>query len=332
MKKKTLAAVATVLASHSMMPLAHSASVTDVNEIKINHNSTAKVRMPLWAGGALLVWDANDTGNSPDIRMFDRTGRALPSNVVVEIPGAASIAIYHASRGANGSVAVCGLAIDKDGRRAPFLAIFSSSTALTHLIRTESYHPYRVAVSADGTIWTQGVEALDRPGPGAKDPFADVMKPYPGSGFIRRFDANGTLLGSHVSQGTVKHMTHLMGAGGWLVTANNRAAWYCRAEQRYVEVGDDGAVQDLITQLPGNSPEVEGIALTDSGNAFAAVSYNGSDNHRRIHVICMLDREAKTWVPVSQGDALVSLYGADGDVLVGAVADWATVRFVKVSP
>jgi hypothetical protein len=307
------------------------ASLTSVSEAKIDFQTTEKFPVPSWGGGALLILD-NKAADAPLIRLFDRQGQLLPSPISVAIPGATTVALYDASRGTNTGVAVCGLAIDKEGRRAPFLAIFSPAGAMTKLIRTESYHPYRIAVASDGTIWTQGVEALDNPPAGSTDPAGDVMKPYLNSGFIRRFDANGKLLGGFIPQASVKHMTDLMGGAGYLVTANNRVAWYGRKDQRYVEIGADGTVQDFpATHLPGSAAEVAGIALTDSGDAFAAVNYGDRREPQRGHVICILDRATRTWVPIRSEGSLVFLYGADGDVLVSRAEDWFTMRFLRFS-
>jgi hypothetical protein len=200
---------------------------------------------------------------------------------------------------------------------------------MTQLIRTAPYHPYRVAIADDGSIWTQGIDALQSAPVGSKHPTEDVMEPYSDSGFLRHFDPNGKLLGSFVAQSTVTSMFHLTGAGGYLSTAGNRVGWFFQEEKRYIEIGPDGSVLDLTRiELPGNESKVDGIALTPSGNVFAAVNSHRSN----VHSVCVLDRTTKTWIPVRQEGSFVSVYGSDGDILITGVSDGPPMRLFNVTP
>jgi hypothetical protein len=249
--------------------------------------------------------------------------------VQVTIPEAVEVFIRGAARSADGTVVVCGMAIDRDGRRSHYLATFDTGGSMRMLVRTDLYKPYRVAVAPDGSIWTAGVEASDQAPAASKDPAADVLKPYLASGVIRHFDASGRLLASFVPQNTVRHLFDLTHPRNYLVTGGGRVAWYSAEDRRYVEIDGDGRETDFTTQLPASGAEVTGIAIVDNGTVFAAVNY-GSGGSRE-HVICQLDRSTRSWVPVRREASYVLIYGAEGDVLVTAtlVEDLRRITFLR---
>jgi hypothetical protein len=285
--------------------------------------------LPSWSGNALLNLEGNGTA-LPVLRLIDAQGSQLPSAVQVTVPEGVEVFVRGASRGPDGTVVVCGMAIDRDGRRGRYLATFDTGGSMKMLVRTDPYKPYRVAAAPDGSIWTAGVEAADQAPAGSKDPAADVLKPYLTSGLIRHFDASGKLLASFVPQNTVRHLFDLTHPRNYLVTGGGRVAWYSAEDGRYVEIDSDGRVADFATQLPDPGAEVTGIAVANNGDAFAAVNYSNAGS--RQHEICRLDRSSHTWVPVRREASYVLLYGAEGDVLVTATLgeDLQRITFLRV--
>ena len=269
--------------------------------------------LPWWSGNALLVLDRDGTA-LPLLRLIDAQGSELPWAIQISIPEAVEVFVRGASRAPDGTVVVCGMAIDKDGRRGTYIATFAHDGSMKMLIRTDPYKAYRVAVARDGSFWTAGVEAANAAPPGSTDTARDVLKPYLRSGLIRHFDASGKLLASFLPQSTAKHLLDLVHPANYLAAGGERAGWYSAEDRRYVEINAAGEVTDITTRLPGPSAAVTGIAIINNGDVFAAVNYD--DAGSRQHVICRLDRINQAWVPVRRENSHVLLYGAEGDVLV----------------
>lgn len=167
------------------------------------------------------------------------------------------------------------------------------------------------------------------------------MKPYLSSGVIRHFSQDGVQLASFIPQSTTGGMMALLnslGSPNRLTWVNNRIAWHCDADSRYVEIESDGSVMDLAgiplsgTQgLPkANSPQVSGLALTENGLAFLSVGFGDAGNawHNSIY---LLDKAGKTWTPVLTQKAFIGLYGSDGNTLVTPGSDRFTVQYLSVS-
>src|ERR1022692_3778184 len=114
------------------------------------------VRMPEWSGGALVTFVSNQTP-APVILSFDDRGRQL-SPLILTIPESETIDLIDAARGSDGMVVACGKVYDHSGRGTGFLAVFGTTGVELTVIRLYPYSPSRIAVAADGSIWTAGPE------------------------------------------------------------------------------------------------------------------------------------------------------------------------------
>ncbi len=152
------------------------------------HYDLGNKMVPNWSGGALVVVEGESTP-TPLVRSFDATGHQI-SLASFSIPGARLITVHGFSRGADGTLAICGDAFHTDGRVAPYLAILSANGEDLQIVRPFPYHPHRAVVASDGTVWTLGIEDSEDP----KIPFANRINPIAGA--IRRFDKSGKLLES----------------------------------------------------------------------------------------------------------------------------------------
>jgi len=148
---------------------------------------------PRWSGGALVLHEGHLTAN-PVIRTFDRQGRELEPPYVVSIPEARSIHIFSLARGLDGTMALCGVAIDRDGRMSSFFASVSSSRDSIQITRASPFTPYLVAVASDGTLWAVGIELINGVEPNASRD----------AGVIRHFDKSGKEIGSFVPRSSIE--------------------------------------------------------------------------------------------------------------------------------
>lgn len=107
-------------------------------------------RGAIWSGGSFVV-PAGPLGEENSFRAYDRNGRVV-FNSTFTVPEADHTYVRGFSRGADGSVALCGLAFRNDGRGAPFLATISADGVSQQIIRTGPYVPNVMSVAPDGTF------------------------------------------------------------------------------------------------------------------------------------------------------------------------------------
>jgi hypothetical protein len=300
--------------------LGRAASPTLISEVKLSVDIGGK-RVPLWSAGRLLVVDKDETP-SPEILVLNRGG-SFELSREVRIPGAQNVRVNGFARGGDGTIVATGFAIDGQGRGGLFLAIISPDGSM-RVIRTNQYQAYHVVVSADGSLWTSGIERLDH-GPADDKPLG-AFKPYLASGLIRHFDSQGNQLASFIPQSTVQDFLAVIGEAAFLASEGNRVGWYSPREQRYVEIDAGGSVLDL-KGIPAISRTArpDGLALA-GGSVFLAARDDSGGNW-----IWELDKAAKKWSPVRRENGWAHLYGGEGNALVAVGADRFTMRFLDVS-
>lgn len=324
MFKGTIAVWGTVWFTLAALPGIRGASLKPLSDVTLQIDVGGKP-VGHWSAGRLLQVDRDGT-DSPSILVVSRDG-ALESSNTLTIPGAAGVFVQGYSRGDNGTIVASGVAVDNEGRRGLYLAIVpNSGSGATQVIRTGQYEAYKVAVAADGSIWTAGMERLDRSPEGSAN-WKAAFTPYLSSGVVRHFSSQGQQLASFVPQSTIQNFAALADSKNSLVVASGHVAWNCPREQRYVEIAADGTVLDLQGVQPlDTSIATAGFALTDADLAFLATRDGSGTNW-----ICQLDKSGKKWVPVRQETGFVGLYGADGNALVTTTNDRFIIHFLGVS-
>lgn len=286
------------------------------------------MRIPKWSHGALIaVQNANDATN-PLIWIAERQRvYSLP----FEIPGAGSINVYDWDRSFDGTrIALSGSAIDTDGRADFFVAWISSDGTNAVIRRTSRYIPRRIAIAADGTLWTAGQE-LNGP---------------PDAGVFRHFDRTGKPLGAFVPRSSFPDPIVLYDHTGRMRAAKDRVVWYSPRGSRYMEISLQGAVlADISVKPPGDAWNGYGFGLTDRGDAFLSslqyVPPEGGTGSVGTWKINILDKSTAEWKPVLQrsfvnktspapefGHIYGVANGVNGDTLV--LTGDHTIRFYKL--
>jgi hypothetical protein len=271
---------------------------------QLSYDVSAADETPRWSGGVLVSLEGLLTP-SPVIRTLDRQGRESAAAFVFTIPEASSIDIYGIAHGVDGSIALCGAAVDRSGRGSSFLALVSPPRDDVKIIRQSPFTPYRVALAADGTLWAVGIELVD----------GKEQQESGRQGVIRHFAKSGKEIGSYVSRSTVGSAGMIM--RGYFAAGRDRVGWYPRGGSQYFEISQSGDVRHFSTIPLGASERVTGIALTDDAGTYLSIYDYASQTGRILMAANTEDRWSQVESPISMHSILEALlYGADGNDLV----------------
>jgi hypothetical protein len=253
---------------------------------------------PVWSNGRLLILTGNRTAK-PMIHMVDRNGYPT-SNFVLQIPGADRIVIMSIGRQPSGGVVTGGFSWMSDGHETTFLALVSADGKDQRIIRTSPYTPYGLAVGSDGTIWTAGLEMIDR---SENNPEID-----PNYLMVRHFDTTGHLLGGFIPRSSLPK--HALGVSESFLVVNRDTVGWLWGGNNYFLISPSGDIQRFVT--PGTPDDYVTVGLTGSGSTVVTTQ----DSWCRF---CTLINGR--WVPVSLPKSLVGrrglyIYGSEGENIV----------------
>lgn len=303
------------------------ASLSPATDGRIGYDTGGASPFPAWSGGALNIIENNSTAR-PRILSFNRNGQQV-SWGQLSIPGATKISVQGFGRSPDGASALCGLSWDDSGREAAFVSWLSPDGQTERTIRTNPYTPYVLTVAPDNTVWTVGLEMVNRR---EDDPAVDRN-----AGVLRHFDRTGKTIASFIARSRVPKepdgsgLTH-----GFLASSSNLIGWYANNGRAYVEVSSEGVVR-YYPGLPRTSPErPTGLGITNDGVTLLSEETPARAGRPREWKIYALDRVQSRWVPVDvPGDAgkanWGSIYGTEGNSLVLSTADRFAIKFFFVS-
>jgi hypothetical protein len=269
-----------------------------------------------WSHGAFLHMDT--IGALPPIfSTLDREGRFI-SSTKVSLTDAAEFWVFDFDRKADNSIVFSGMTHSSYEEDFPFIAWVSPNGHTERVTRTTPYYPYKLTIAPDGTVWTMGLEMINRD---PKDPGLD-----PEAGVLRQFDRGGKLMASvwpQSSFSTGRERARL--SDGRLVATGDRLGWYSSigGSSKYVEVSTNTMERHAYPGLPRDpllerwDGSVDGLALTDGGDAVVSIEYHRSP----CRTAYKLDRAKSQWqalpVPTLGGYQFApSLMGSDGGNLV----------------
>lgn len=273
----------------------------------------------VWSGGALLRLEDSETG-FPRVEVFDRNGGKI-SGLAIAIPGAARINVLEGcfSRGRDGTVAVCGSAYNTANQGFSFLAIFPAGAEHNLIIRTSPYKARRVAVLADGSVWTLGHEA--RAG----------VETDPAHHVVRRYRADGTPAGSWLPNNSFVNKLDKWHVDRYseMAASATRAGWVSQTAREYVEFDVSGRLTAQVP-MPPNELErhrISGLALCDDGRVvLGLVDQQSAADAFQLYA---LDRGQGAFRRIATPERVGSLLGCDegklaagGNRLGGPVIRW----------
>ena len=285
------------------------------------------LRVPVWNGGAMGVVEKNETA-SPVVHIIGKAG-SEGTPVAISIPSASSVHVLGVGHGADGTLAVSGIAYDKAGAGGGFIAWFAQGSSEGKVVRTFPYIAYHIKIAPDGTAWTQGLEMVNG--------MEHDSSINPRNGVIRHFDRSGAAIASFIPRSSVAALRAGGFTSGYFVAANDRVAWFSRGN-RYFEVLFDGSVKEYPGVSDLGRRSVTGLAVTDSGSVFVGVSSPWVTPAEATQPIAEspfflyeLNRDNGTWKPVTSPTGTGrTLYGADGNTLILSASNGGGMKFVTV--
>lgn len=267
--------------------------------------------VPRW-DGAFLVGLMSNHSNGPVIVMIDRDGRR--DETLFTLQGAGDINLYDMAASSNGEIATIGSALGGE-RGTTFLARIARDRKNQVVTRVWPYCPMVMTFAPDGTIWTIGH---------LKDEENTREVAYR---VLRRFDPSGQLLGSTI----LKVKGDTSDQASYLRASKDRVGWYCTRGGEYIEFSLDGSEMARYEGPPGvKERDISGVALSTENEVVIGRLANGKSE------LEMLDRQNRTWVPVSIpqefATTYIRVYGFDGTTLVTSHTNTELRRFnTKVS-
>ena len=289
----------------------------------------ADKRLPRWRDGSMVLIDTSERAQI-GISVFVGQER---SHLTFAVPGASYITVSGFNRGSDGTVALCGSLTDAEGRTGAYVGWISSAGQEAHVIRTSPFVATRVAIAADGSIWTQGSEIRPRaPGEAPRQTLGEALKGD--AAVFRQFSRSGSLLRAVVPQSEIMEATALMNTVSRVFEAvGDRVVWYSSVARQHISIAADGAVVKTNDLSLPNHEELSGGAFGARGELFAS-SQNGAT-----WSVSRLDLAGKSWISMANGSVSnraapvhrPTLLGTDGDSLVVLGRDSRHVRFFRIS-
>jgi len=261
--------------------------------------------VPRW-DGAFLVGLMSNHSNGPVIVTIDRDGRR--DETLFTLQDAGHINLFDMAASSNGEIATIGDALGGE-RGTTFVARISSDRKNQVVTRVWPYCPMVMTFAPDGTIWTIGH---------LKDEENTREVAYH---VLRRFDPSGKLLGSTIL--SVKGDTS--DQASYLRASKDRVGWYCTRGGEYVEFSLDGTEIARYDGPGVKERDISGVALSAENDVVVGRLANGKSE------LEMLDRQNRTWVPVSVPQEFATtymrVYGFDGTTLVTSHSNTELRRF-----
>lgn len=273
-----------------------------------------------WSNGFWVGYRRSMTpGVIPEIRTFDRDGRAVIPRTPLSLCDVYHTNIHAIAADRNGDVVVSAEVWSSPGEKVAALYRISRDGKLVYAAPTAPFLGRSLAVAPNGDIWSLGsrlMHPLDRR--------ADYE-------VLERYDASGKLKSRVLPRSGfgVKYdpaVLHDLGAPTVYVSSSGVGVLSPGAKA-WVEVGLSGEMLGRFTLEPpaasdGTPATLSSLVMADSGEVYAsfAVTRRAGDTGPLLFGIYRLDKSARRWAPV---DVLAppyprfgGLYGIDGDFLI----------------
>ena len=288
-------------------------------------------RVPVWGGEALVIAKGPTAAELRSFQAYDKSGVRV-FDAAFSVPDVAHYSVSDFARGADGTLAICGMSdvSYSHGRGGPFIAWISRDGVTQKVSWTTIYTPSFITIAQDGTFWTVGPEVHPNE---ATNGGADKKL----SAF-RHWDRDGRNMFSISRQSDLPTPIVASQAVGHLAAAKDRVGWFYHAEDRtgtYIEQYPNGTF--AVFRIPEilyvqSKISIQGLAITDSGEVFVSVKDEGVEKGVSVFA---LNRSNAEWVSLALPPELTGefahLYGASGaDLVFHLPGDPAsTVRFYR---
>lgn len=270
--------------------------------------------IPVWSGGALLVRDSNTSAN-PVVHVFTKDGFQL-SETSFAIPGASTVQTRSVARGADGTLALCGIAFSSDGKVAPFISVSSADGTNQQVLRTDPLYPNAISIASDGSLWIAGEEVV-----GGRETNFD-------HGMVRHLDRSGKVIETFLPRSLYPQKMLSPASDTILSIVGSRIGFVSSSAKEYFEISNGTVVRVPISPIVQTSDHIMGLALTEDGKSFLGI-YSAS---KKTYRIAMLQPGNTQWrvLPATNASSSGMLYGASGDTLIAGTK--TTLRSLQLAP
>lgn len=257
-------------------------------------------RVPNWSNGGFV-----SVGKSllPFIVIYVSDANGHDSKTfVLPVPGADKVAVIDYTLASDGTVAVCGNAINSAGRWTNFIAFTDPNGNPAGITSTGTFTPQRIVFADGGTVWAAGAVNKD---------------PDPGNVF-RHFDRSGRLMGGLIPQTTLSSSLEMSNTNTFLTSNSGRVAWINRETYQYFEFTEDGRLLRTVSGAkPGNGGQrLTGIALQRDGTLVLSTIPNPQTTPRTTCLFSLAQRDAN-FAQVRCSAGIVVMSGARGADVIG---------------
>jgi hypothetical protein len=269
-----------------------------VHERDVDGRFPLGVDAPRWNGRTLIGYELDGTA-APLIYSVDRDGNR--EEFLLQLPGIHRMSIRGIAGGDDGAIAVSGGGYSSDAQLATWFVWVSPDRKTQIVTRIWPYVAEKIALAADGTIWTAGFLKDD------ENTKALISNQF------RHFDMSGKQLAAFVVK-TRPGYLHSDGTSySWLGASSDRIAWLSNSNE-YIEIALDGTeIQrfDGPDDLTGAPYNLRGAGLSADNEIALGV---GKKTGLKIFI---LDRKSRTWnalLPEEKASHRVA--GFDGTTLI----------------
>jgi hypothetical protein len=186
------------------------------------------------------------------------TGEGTSLEKPLTLPDSFRVMISDVAVSFNGMLAASVSATDREG--SPFAAIawLKPDGSLIRVVRTTPFGAGKISFTADGSLWAMGILKKDE----------TLREEEPVHDLLRRYGADGELLGTYLPRLSVSSGRPHPSQGGLLVTSRERVGFVSERAGKWAVLGADGSTLGQGTLSGPEGYRIFVAAITDSGRLF----------------------------------------------------------------
>ncbi|MDE0105911.1 MAG: hypothetical protein OXN89_26320 [Bryobacterales bacterium] len=185
----------------------------------------------------------------------------------LSIPETFRVLIRAAAVSPDNRFAVCGTSTDRLGKLSSFIWFLRMDGTLVRTIRTSSFHVRKIRFSADGNLWSVGIESDS----GLEKVNHDVL---------RQYDRDGRLVRTMLPRMSISSSREHPTEGAILVTSSQYVALISLVSERWNLISTEGI---LVSSGPVDLPRGLNVfsgSVSDSGRIFIQGYWASDSPHR----------------------------------------------------
>lgn len=319
----------------SAIQVLHAQPVSLPSEFSISVQETVGKPMPKWRGG-FIIQSGSENITGPNFMLYDGRGQGRP--IQIRIPDAARIRLNDVVLGVGGEIVIAADIWKESGERASAIATVQPLGNTTIVRRTNPFKVERIALDAEGRIWSFGQNIADSVEAGLK-------QDHP---VLQVFGRDGSSVGAYLMSSSVSAQ-RLIPVGysalgeTSMFASKDRIGLYIARLKRWVEVstGTGETLINAVVPLPSAQIGDTVYEMTPRGLAFTASNrlfgyfYNSKAPDYKGTGYYELDKNAGIWRAVAEMNKGTHsmLWGAEEEsLLVSTSAAPGSKKYLWVTP